>query len=63
MVKLDTGAAAHYFTQAYAHALVNFFSTNTVPWIRLPDNSTMELEQVGHLPLALPPVATETHVF
>ena len=33
------------------------------PRVRLPENRTMDPEQTGHLPLALPPAATETHVF
>ena len=34
-----------------------------VPQVRLPGNRTVYPEQVGHLPLSLPPAATETHVF
>ena len=33
------------------------------PRVRLPENITMVPEQVSQLPLALPPTATETHVF
>ena len=59
----DTGATAHYFAQADAHALVDVQPTKMGPRVRLPDNSTMDPEQVGHLPLALPPAVTETMYF
>ena len=51
MAKIDTGAIAHYFIQADAHALVNIQTTNMGTQIRLPGNSTMDPEQLGHLPL------------
>ena len=63
IAKLDTKITAHYFTQADAHVLVYFKPTNICPLVRLPENSTMEPEQVVHLPLELPPAATETNVF
>ena len=43
--------------------LVDDQPTNMVSLVRLPDNITMGPEQLGHLPLAIPPAATETHVF
>ena len=61
--KTDTRLTAHYFTQADVHALVDVQPKNIGPQVRLPDNSTVDPEQVGHLPLVLPPAATETHVF
>ena len=33
------------------------------PRVILPENSTMDPQQVCQLPLSLPPTATETHVF
>ena len=33
------------------------------PLIILSENSTMEPQQVGRLPLTLPPAASESHVF
>ena len=63
IVKVDNGATAHYFTQADAHALVDVQPKKMGPRVRLPDNITMDPEQVGPLPLTLPPSETETHVF
>ena len=63
IAKSDTVVTAHYFNQAGTHALVDVQPTKMVPQVRLPDNSIMEPEQVGHLPLTLPHAATETHVF
>ena len=63
LAKEDTGATAHYFTQADARALVNFHPTKMGPRVILPDNITMDPEQGGPLKLALPRSTTETHVF
>ena len=63
MAKSDTVATVNYLTQADAHALVNFQPTNMGTRVRLPDNRTMDPEQVGHLTLPLPPSATQTCVF
>ena len=59
----DTEAPLHYSTPYDSHALVNIQPTNMRPRVRLPYNSTMDQQQVHHLPLSLPPAATETHVF
>ena len=56
--KADTGETAHYFTQADAHALLEFLPTKMGPQVRLIDNRTMYPEQVSHLPLSLTPAAT-----
>ena len=63
MVKADTRATAHYLTQSDVHALVIIWPTNMDTWVILPENVTMDPEQVGHLPLALPPYTTETCAF
>ena len=63
IVKADTGAKAHHFAQAGAHALLDAQPTKMGPQVRLPDNNKMDPEQVGHLPLALLAATTETHVF
>ena len=63
MANADTGATDNYLTPYDAHVLVNLQPTNMGPQVRLPDNSIMDPQQVDHLPLALPPLATETHVF
>ena len=62
-MKADTGEKAHYFTQSDAYAWVDVQPKNLGHRVSLPENSTMDSEQLGHLPLALPPSATETHVF
>ena len=59
----DTKAPLHYSTPDDSRALVNLQPTNMRPRVRLPDNSTMDPQQAHHLPLSLPPAATETHVF
>ena len=53
----------NYFTQADAHTVLEFQPKNMGPQVRLPENITMDPEQVGHLPLSLPTTTTETHVF
>ena len=63
MAKADTRATAHYLTPYDSHALVNLQPTTMGPQVRLPDNSTMDPQQVVHLPLSIPPDVTETHVF
>ena len=63
MANEGIGATSHYFTPEDSHALVNIQPTNIGLRVRLPDNSTMNPHLVGHLPLALPPTATERHVF
>ena len=63
ITKADTRETTHFFTQDDAHALVGVPPTKMGTRVILTDNSTMELEQVVHLPLALPPAATETHAF
>ena len=62
-MKADTGATAHYFTQSGVHAFVDVEPTKMGLRFRLPDNITMNPEQVGHLPLTFPPDTTENHVF
>ena len=63
IAKEDTGATAHYFTQADVYTLVDVQPTKMDPRVRLPENITMDPDKVGHLPLALPPDATETYVY
>ena len=63
ITKADTRETTHFFTQDDAHALVGVPPTKMGTRVILTDNSTMELEQVVHLPLALLPYATETHDF
>ena len=43
--------------QDYAHALVNVHHTRMGTQVLLPDNSTMDPEQVFHLPLSLLPTS------
>ena len=63
MDKTDTGSTVHYSTQYDPHALVDVQPTKMEPRVSLPDNSTMDPQQVCHLPLETPPAATETHAF
>ena len=63
MSKEDTIEKMHYFTQADAHELVSVHPTNMRPQIRQIENSTTYPQQVGHLPLSIPPAATENNVF
>ena len=58
MANTDAGATAHQFSQAYDHALVNVHHTTMGPQVLLPENSTMDPEQICHLPLSLLPPAT-----
>ena len=58
IVKAHTGVRAHYFTQADSDALVDVQTKNMGPRVRLPTNSTMDSEQVGHLNLTILPAAT-----
>ena len=58
MAKADTGATTHYLALDDAHVLVNIQPTKMGCRVILPDNITMDPQQVGHLPLALPPDAT-----
>ena len=61
--KANTGSTEHYFTQYGANSLVNIQPTNMGPQVRLLENSTMDPEEVVHLPLSLPHSTTQTHVF
>ena len=63
LTKAETGATTNYFNQDYSHELFNVQPTNMGTRVRLPDNRTMDPEQVGHLTLPLPPSATQTYVF
>ena len=61
--KADTRVTARYLTQADSRALVDVQPKKMDPQVRLPENITMSPDQVGRLPLTLPPAATESHVF
>ena len=58
MAKAGTRSTSNYLTPADAHALVIIKTNKMGPQSRLSDNSTMYPQQVGHIPLELPPDST-----
>ena len=53
IAKACTGATAHHFTQADSQTLVEVQQQKMGPQVILPDNSTIDPEQVDHLTLTL----------
>jgi hypothetical protein len=63
-LKADTGATAHYIKANDAGLLHALTTTKTGPSVRLPNNTTMQTQLRGHLPISnIPKQATQAHVF